>query len=94
MNRAWVLAFLAAFDCAPKGPPPQPPPPAPPDCEAACARLHELHCPEALDSPAGADCLDVCQNNTQGEIIIWTREFLGCVQMIQACDEVLACHPF
>jgi hypothetical protein len=76
-----------ALSCAPAYEPERPPRPRPEPnasaCSAACERLAELGCPEAETTPAGASCLEVCENvEASGTVTLDP----ACVAQLDACD--------
>jgi hypothetical protein len=87
----WSLVAALA-GCTPHLPPPDPLPPLPEQCALACARLAELGCPAGGTTPQGATCHDVCRNNTEGALVVWTRGYLRCLAALRECTEELACQ--
>lgn len=94
MFRALALASILAA-CTP---PPEPLNPDLPskrpeagshdDCTAACAHLAELGCEEARPTPAGATCVQVCDNVEQSGA---TTLDVACVERAPTCEAVDEC---
>jgi hypothetical protein len=55
------------------------------ECDAACAVLEKLGCPESKATPAGASCLDVCAANAG-------RLDTSCVAKATSAETVRTCH--
>ena len=51
---AWLLFVVGLGSCTPA--PPAPPPPGGVSCQEACARLRELSCEDAADTPGKVPC--------------------------------------
>lgn len=60
---------------------------APATCEAVCAHWADLSCEEAKPTPAGASCVDVCDNLQQGNL----KEDLECQVAVTSCDQIDGC---
>jgi len=81
------LALAAALLACSPTPGPQPPP-APEACEAACARLAELGCPEAAPTPDGGMCTDVCLNV---ELSGYATANPRCIAEAESCAAIDLC---
>ena len=80
--------FLGAHCNENGGQKPEPSPADPESCEAACARLAELGCPEAEPTPEGATCTEVCENVEHSGAVTLNP---ACVVGIDSCDELDPC---
>lgn len=86
-----VLAFaltLALVACVPITPEPVPGPViVSPSCPEACARFAALGCEEAQPTPAGAPCVDVCEN-AQATVPL----DLACIVRAGSCAQARLCE--
>jgi len=76
VKRWWLIAALVAAGCAGKldptpVQPPAPTQPGPATCLDLCRHGVQLNCPWAADTPNGASCSTVCQNNQDANITSW-----------------------
>lgn len=101
-----ALAAVLLTHCAGCPPPPPVPPgpdggvetdaalDAPPAAEATCADVcahwAELGCVEAEPTPAGATCVETCENLLSSELVDWD---LGCRARVQSCAAIDRCEP-
>jgi hypothetical protein len=60
---------------------------APATCESVCAHWSELGCKEAEPTPAGASCVEVCENLQQGNL----PDDLDCQAAVTSCAEIDDC---
>lgn len=91
-----TLLCLGCQGCQPKPVPPPNPPPAAVDgavpvsctCAGYCENLSRHFCKGAEPTPAGASCLEVCNNTQQSGIV---QHDLCCRQTAGTCSAIEAC---
>jgi hypothetical protein len=92
MTRPVFAALVALAACGAPAQPPARPIPAgwqPGTCDAACARLARLGCPEADDTRTGIGCPALCVR------VMAIRPLnLGCVEHATSRAEVRTCDGF
>lgn len=81
----WYALLVVIMRCAPHEEPDKPVVPGA-GCEEACDRLSVLGCPEGEPTPAGAPCVEVCENGMAG------RYDLACVAGIESCQRLQSCE--
>ena len=90
-NSCLVLCAWGLSGCPKPLPDPQPEPApdgaAPATCESVCSHWAELGCEEAKPTPAGASCVEVCQNLQKGNL----PEDLECQAAVATCAEIDGC---
>lgn len=57
-------------------------------CAAACANLAAHDCPDAKPTPAGASCVEVCENVNASGTIPYPSD---CVSKAKSCGAAEAC---
>jgi hypothetical protein len=68
-------------------PPPEPDPePQDGNCDAACATLERLGCPEGAQASDGTPCAELCRAEEMGQ-----QYSLGCIEALTVCD-VASCE--
>jgi len=80
---------LAMCDAPPPAPPPNPGPlPGEFTCAIACDQFRFLGCSEAAATPAGATCVEVCDNAQASPAPL----DLGCIVRSQSCAQARECE--
>lgn len=83
LSTPWVGA------CTPKPPTPNPTPSEPSPCEAYCAHLRALGCPQAAPTAKGATCEEICINIENSGYVQSARE---CSMRAMSCAEIDVCE--
>lgn len=84
-----IVAALSLAGCPRPVPTPLPPPPdGAASCVTACTRLEQLGCSAARPTPAGGDCVQVCENIELSGVVAYGVE---CVTQANSCQTADAC---
>ena len=67
------------------------PPPSRTACQRACARMKLLGCPGHEGSPAGASCVEVCENQEQSGVASFCPEDVARMQGVPLPDGGFGC---
>jgi len=59
------------------------------DCEKACAVFAKYKCKEALPTPKGTTCVEVCKNAEDSEVLSLNPD---CVKHADSCESAKACR--
>lgn len=90
MKSLLLAAALAASQCNPTPTPTPAPGPGPGEftCADACERFRFLGCEEFAPTPAGATCVEVCDNAQASPAPL----NLGCIVRAESCAQARRCE--